>query len=152
MATRACDSMAVDEKKRDKKLPRLSKARTGIEGLDETTAGGRPTIICGSAGSGKTVLAVEFLVRGATQFGEHGVFMMLEENAAELSTKVRSLGFDLDKFATQKLIALDHVQVERSEIEEPGEYDLEGLFIRFGYAIAKALQQDHDAMSQQRGE
>ena len=117
----------------------LRKASTGIQGLDEITGGGlpagRPTLICGTAGCGKTMLAMEFLVRGATQFGEPGVFMMFEENAAELTANVRSLGFDLEKLAAQKLILLDHVHIERSEIEETGEYDLEGLFIRLGYAI-----------------
>ena len=117
----------------------LSKAPTGIQGLDEITGGGlpsgRPTLICGAAGCGKTMLAMEFLVRGATEFGEPGVFMMFEENAAELTANVRSLGFDLEKLIAQKLIVLDHVHIERSEIEETGEYDLEGLFIRLGHAI-----------------
>ena len=81
------------------------------------------------------MLAMEFLVRGATQFGEPGVFMMFEENAAELTANVRSLGFDLEKLAAQKMILLDYVHIERSEIEETGEYDLEGLFIRLGHAI-----------------
>src|SRR4029079_9541505 len=81
------------------------------------------------------MLAVEFIVRGATQFGEPGVFMMFEENAEELAANVRSLGFDLDKLVAQKKIVLDHVHIERSEIEETGEYDLEGLFIRLGHAI-----------------
>ena len=119
--------------------PQLSKAPTGINGLDEITGGGlprgRPTLVCGSAGCGKTMLALEFLVRGATQFGEPGVFMMFEENAQELTANVRSLGFDLDKLVAQKKILLDHVHIERSEIEETGEYDLEGLFIRLGHAI-----------------
>lgn len=117
----------------------LPKSPTGISGLDEITGGGlpsgRPTLVCGSAGCGKTMLAMEFLVRGATQFGQPGVFMMFEENAQELTANVRSLGFDLDKLAAQKKIVLDHVQIERSEIEETGEYDLEGLFIRLGHAI-----------------
>ena len=117
----------------------LPKSPTGIQGLDEITGGGlptgRPTLVCGSAGCGKTMLAMEFLVRGATQFGEPGVFMMFEENAAELTANVRSLGFDLDKLAAQKMILLDYVHIERSEIEETGEYDLEGLFIRLGHAI-----------------
>lgn len=81
------------------------------------------------------MLAMEFLVRGATQFGEPGVFMMFEENASELTANVRSLGFDLEKLAAEKKIVLDYVHVERSEIEETGEYDLEGLFIRLGHAI-----------------
>ena len=117
----------------------LPKAPTGINGLDEITGGGlpsgRPTLVCGSAGCGKTMLGMEFLVRGVTQFGEPGVFMMFEENAKELTANVRSLGFDLDELVEQKKIVLDHVQVERSEIEETGEYDLEGLFIRLGHAI-----------------
>jgi circadian clock protein KaiC len=119
--------------------PTLARAPTGIEGLDEITCGGlpagRPTLIAGTAGCGKTMLAMEFLVRGATQFDEPGVFMMFEENAAELTANVRSLGFDLEKLAAEKKIVLDYVHVERSEIEETGEYDLEGLFIRLGHAI-----------------
>ena len=120
-------------------LGALIKAPTGIEGLDEITGGGlpagRPTLICGSAGCGKTMLAMEFLVRGATQFNEPGVFMMFEENAAELIANVRSLGFDLEALVAEKKIVLDYVHIERSEIEETGEYDLEGLFIRLGHAI-----------------
>jgi circadian clock protein KaiC len=120
-------------------LPTLPKTPTGIEGLDEITGGGlpagRPTLVSGSAGCGKTMLAVEFLVRGATQFDEPGVFMMFEENVAELTANVRSLGFDLAALEAQKKIALDYVHIERSEIEETGEYDLEGLFIRLGHAI-----------------
>jgi circadian clock protein KaiC len=119
--------------------PTLLKSPTGITGLDDITGGGfpsgRPTLVSGSAGCGKTMLAMEFLVRGATQFGEPGVFMMFEENAKELTDNVRSLGFDLDRLVEQKKIVLDHVRIERSEIEETGEYDLEGLFIRLGYAI-----------------
>ncbi len=117
----------------------LSKAPTGIQGLDQITGGGlpagRPTLLCGPAGCGKTMLAVEFLVRGATQFGEPGVFMMFEENAEELATNMRSLGFDLDQLASDKLILLDHVRIERGEIEETGAYDLDGLFIRLEHAI-----------------
>jgi len=117
----------------------LPKSPTGIPGLDEITGGGlpagRPTLVCGSAGAGKTMLAIEFLVRGATEFDEPGVFMMFEENAAELIANVRSLGFDLDQLVAQKKLKLDHVHIERSEIEETGEYDLEGLFIRLGHAI-----------------
>ena len=120
-------------------LATLLKSPTGITGLDEITGGGlpsgRPTLVSGSAGCGKTMLAMEFLVRGATQFGEPGVFMMFEENAKELTDNVRSLGFDLDELVEQKKIVLDHVHIERSEIEETGEYDLEGLFIRLGHAI-----------------
>jgi len=118
----------------------LHKAATGIDGLDEITEGGlprgRPTLVCGASGCGKTMLAAEFLIRGATQFDEPGVFMMFEETADELSANMASLGFDLPKLQRQKKIALDYVRVERSEIEETGEYDLEGLFIRLGHAIA----------------
>ena len=117
----------------------LPKAPTGIQGLDEITGGGlpkgRPTLIAGAAGCGKTLLAMEFLVRGATEFGEPGVFMAFEETSKELVANVRSLGFDLDKLIAQKKIALDHVRVERSEIEETGEYNLEGLFIRLEHAV-----------------
>jgi circadian clock protein KaiC len=127
---------AVNQHPNGRSLP---KAATGIEGLDEITGGGlprgRPTLVCGSAGCGKTLLAMEFLVRGATQFGEPGVFMAFEETAEELTRNVRSLGFDLDDLADQNKLLVDYVHVERSEIEETGEYDLEGLFIRLGHAI-----------------
>jgi circadian clock protein KaiC len=119
--------------------PALPKAPTGIQGLDEITAGGlprgRPTLLCGAAGSGKTMVAAEFLVHGALQYGEPGVFMMFEESAEELAQNLRSLGVDLDKLQAQKKIAIDHVHIERNEIQETGEYDLEGLFIRLGHAI-----------------
>ena len=117
----------------------LSKCPTGIAGLDEITCGGlprsRPTLVCGGAGSGKTLLAMEFLVRGATEFGEPGVFMSFEETEEELAANIRSLGFDLDRLVAEKRIEVDHVHIERSEIEETGEYGLEGLFIRLGCAI-----------------
>jgi circadian clock protein KaiC len=118
---------------------RLEKSPTGILGLDEITQGGlpkgRPTLICGSAGCGKTLLSLEFLVRGATQYHEPGVLMCFEEKAEELAMNVASLGFDLTKLEKDKKIAIDHVHLERREIEETGEYDLEGLFIRLGHAI-----------------
>jgi len=118
----------------------LEKSPTGIKGLDEVTKGGlpkgRPTLVCGGAGSGKTLLAAEFLVRGALQFGEPGVFMSFEETSDELTKNVVSLGFKLDDLVVQKKISLDYVQIDRSEIEETGEYDLEGLFIRLEHAIA----------------
>jgi circadian clock protein KaiC len=117
----------------------LEKTPTGIKGLDEITRGGlpkgRPTLVCGSAGSGKTLLAMEFLVKGALQFNEPGVFMAFEETAEELTQNVFSLGFKLKDLVARKKIFLDHVRIERSEIEETGEYDLEGLFIRLGHAI-----------------
>ncbi len=117
----------------------LQKSPTGIQGFDEITSGGlpkgRPTLVCGGAGCGKTLFGIEFLVRGATQYNEPGVFMSFEETAEELTINVASLGFDLEDLIIKKKIALDHVHIERSEIEETGEYDLEGLFIRLGYAI-----------------
>src|SRR6478736_6290793 len=117
----------------------LQKSLTGISGFDEITQGGlplgRPTLICGEAGSGKTLFAMEFIVRGATQFDEPGVFVAFEEKAEELAANVASLGFDLKKLVAAKKLKLDYVHVERSEIEETGEYDLDGLFIRLGYAI-----------------
>ncbi len=117
----------------------LAKAPTGIQGLDEITGGGlpkgRPTLICGSAGSGKTLFGIEFLVRGATQFNEPGVFMAFEESAEDLTQNVLSLGFDLKKLVAEKKMVLDFVYIERSEIEETGEFNLEGLFIRLGQAI-----------------
>ncbi|RPH59221.1 MAG: circadian clock protein KaiC [Chloroflexi bacterium] len=122
-----------------KTRPQLPKAPTGIQGLDEITGGGlpkgRPTLVCGSAGCGKTLLAMEFLVRGAREFNEPGVFMAFEETAEDLTENVASLGFDLKNLIAHKKIVLDFVYIERSEIEETGEYDLEGLFIRLGEAI-----------------
>ncbi len=117
----------------------LPKTLTGINGLDEVTLGGlptgRPTLICGSAGCGKTLFSLEFIVRGAQQFNEPGVFIAFEEKADELATNVASLGFDLNQLQQEKKIKIDYIHVDRSEIEETGEYDLEGLFIRLGYAI-----------------
>ncbi len=117
----------------------LPKSLTGINGFDEITFGGlpagRPTLVCGSAGCGKTLFAIEFIVRGATQFNEPGVFVSFEETNEEITINVASLGFDLEDLIKNKKIALEHVHIERSEIEETGEYDLEGLFIRLGYAI-----------------
>jgi circadian clock protein KaiC len=117
----------------------LPKCPTGIQGLDEITGGGlprgRPTLVCGSAGCGKTLFAAEFLVRGAVQFGEPGVLMSFEETAAELRANVTSLGFDLAGLVQRKKIVLEHVHIERSEITETGEYDLEGLFVRLNLAI-----------------
>ncbi|HUA14125.1 MAG TPA: circadian clock protein KaiC [Verrucomicrobiae bacterium] len=117
----------------------LPKAPSGIAGLDEITFGGfprgRPTLVCGSAGCGKTLLAMEFLVRGATQYQEPGVFMAFEETPEDLTKNVRSLGFDLNKLVKQKKLVIDFIRVERNEIDETGEYDLEGLFIRLNAAI-----------------
>ena len=117
----------------------LQKVRSGIPGFDEITGGGlpagRPTLVCGSAGAGKTLFAMEFLVRGAMYFNEPGVFISFEETSEELATNVASLGFDLQQLVADKKLLLDYVFIERSEIEETGEYDLEGLFLRLGYAI-----------------
>ena len=117
----------------------LPKAKTGIAGLDEITRGGlpagRPTLICGSAGCGKTLFAMEFLVHGALDYGEPGVFVAFEETNDDLVKNVRSLGFDLEELIANNLIVVDHIRIERSEIEEAGEFDLEGLFVRLGLAI-----------------
>ena len=117
----------------------LAKTPSGIRGLDDITFGGlpkgRPTLIAGGAGSGKTLMSMEFLVRGATLFNEPGVFMAFEETAEELAKNVASLGFDVNQLIAEKKLLIDFVRVERSEIEETGEYDLEGLFIRLGFAI-----------------
>lgn len=117
----------------------LLKIPTGIKGLDEITGGGlpagRPTLVCGGTGCGKTLLAMEFLVRGASQFSEPGVFMSFEEKSEELAQNIASLGFDLNELILQKQLVIDHVHLESREIEETGEYDLEGLIIRLGYAI-----------------
>ena len=117
----------------------LKKCPTGIKGLDEITKGGlprgRPTLICGGAGCGKTLFAMEFLIRGAMDYGEPGVFMTFEETPEDLAKNFISLGFDLPDMMSRGLIAMDHVKIERNEVEETGEYDLEGLFIRLGSAI-----------------
>ncbi|MDB5329819.1 MAG: circadian clock protein KaiC [Phycisphaerales bacterium] len=117
----------------------LPKSPTGISGLDEITLGGlprgRPTLVCGGAGCGKSLFGIEFLVRGATQFNENGVLMTFEEPVRDVTQNVTSLGFDLDSLVARKKLVIDHVRVERSEIEEAGDYDLEGLFIRLNYAI-----------------
>ena len=117
----------------------LEKAPTGIMGLDEITNGGiprgRPTLICGSAGCGKTLFGIEFLVKGATEYGEPGVFVAFEERPEELAQNVKSLGFDLPQLEKQNKLFVEYIHVERSEIAETGEYDLEGLFLRLGDAI-----------------
>lgn len=115
------------------------KTPSGVEGLDEITEGGfpkgRPTLICGGAGCGKTLLSMQFIIKGITQFNEPGVFMSFEEPSNDLSLNVKSLGFDLEQLKASKKLVVDHVRVERSEIEEAGEYDLDGLFIRLGHAV-----------------
>ena len=131
--------MPPKRKKVRQQLSLLAKTPTGISGLDEITGGGlptgRPSLVCGAAGCGKTLLSLEFIFKGATVYGEPGVFVAFEEKAEELAMNVASLGFDLPKLQKDKLIKIDHVHIDRSEIEETGEYDLDGLFIRLGYAI-----------------
>lgn len=120
-------------------LEPLQKSPTGIEGFDEVTGGGlprgRPTLICGGPGCGKTLFGVEFLVKGAIEYGEPGVFVAFEETADELAKNVAALGFNLQELIQKKLLWIDYVQIERSEIAETGEYDLEGLFVRLNHAI-----------------
>lgn len=117
----------------------LAKSPTGIHGLDEITHGGlpqgRPTLVCGGAGSGKTLLAASFLLNGVVQYGEPGVLMTFEETAGELASDLASLGYDLPKLMADGKLVVDYVRVERSEIEETGEYDLEGLFVRLEHAV-----------------
>jgi circadian clock protein KaiC len=117
----------------------LPKSPTGIDGLDEITGGGlpsgRPTLVCGGAGCGKTLFALQFLVNGAERYGEPGVFLAFEETAEELAANARSLGYDLERLERRKRVLVDHVRVERGEIDETGEYDLGGLFVRLGYAV-----------------
>lgn len=117
----------------------LPKSPTGIQGLDEITLGGLPggrtTLVVGRAGSGKTLLGIEFLVHGALDFGEPGVFISFEETPGDLVQNVASLGYDLNDLCERNLLAIDHVEVSRSDIIETGEFDLEALFIRLGYAI-----------------
>src|SRR5438477_3683933 len=100
----------------------IPKTKTGIEGLDEITEGGipkgRPTLICGSAGCGKTLFGMRFLVKGITDYNEPGIFMSFEESAEDLTQNVRSLGFHLDELIADKKLKIDHVRIERSEIEE----------------------------------
>lgn len=117
----------------------LKKAPTGIDGLDQITGGGlpqgRPTLVCGGPGCGKSLLGIEFLVRGATKFGEPGVLMTFEESDDDIRKNVSSLGFDVDKLVREKKLAIDHVRIAREQIDENGEYDLEALFIRIDHAI-----------------
>ena len=125
--------------KKPEGINKFPKSLTGIYGLDDITAGGlpkgRPTLICGGAGSGKTMLAMAFLEHGARDYNEPGVFMSFEENEKELITNFASLGYDLSDLIQHKKIILDFVSIEKAEIQETGEYDLEGLFVRLGQSI-----------------
>jgi hypothetical protein len=142
--------MAEANLEREPSHRQIAKCPTGIQGLDEITGGGlprgRPTLVCGGAGCGKTLLGMEFVVRGAVTYGEPGVFMSFEETSEELAKNLASLGFDLSDLEKQKLLALDFVYIERHEIEETGEYDLEGLHHR-GF-----LPHGHLAAALERGE
>ena len=117
----------------------LPKAPTGISGLDEVTGGGlprgRPTLVCGPAGCGKTLLAMEFLVRGITEFDEPGVFVAFEESVDDLVANVASLGFDLERFVADGRLVIDHIGAVDGEMHDAGDWDLDGLFLRLGAAI-----------------
>jgi len=117
----------------------LAKSLTGIRGLDEITEGGlptgRPSLICGNAGCGKTILAMEFLLHGALDFGEPGVFVSFEETGDDLTDNFAALGYDLKNLNARRLLSVEYIYIERSEIEEAGDYNLDGLFIRLGQAI-----------------
>jgi circadian clock protein KaiC len=123
----------------EKRAPQLEKALTGITGFDQITRGGlpqgRPTIVCGGPGCGKTMFAMEFLVRGATEFNQPGVLMTFEETGEEMTKNVASLGFDLKSLSARKKLIMDYVKIEPAEIQETGAYDLEGLFVRLQYAV-----------------
>jgi len=131
--------MTQEKKARRASSRTLCKAFTGIQGLDEVTGGGvpagRPTLVSGGAGSGKTLFGLEFLVRGATQFGEPGVFISFEETIPDLTKNAASLGFNLDRLVAEKKLFLDHIAITRGEIADTGEYDLDGLFIRIADAV-----------------
>ena len=135
----ACAGGCVKADVKSEQLPTIEKAPTGIQGLDEITYGGlpkgRPTLLCGSAGCGKTLFSMTFLYNGAVQFDEPGVFIAFEEQQGDLIKNVGSLSYDVERLIAEKKLAIDHVHIERNEIEESGEYDLEGLFIRLGFAI-----------------
>ena len=129
-------------------VEQLQKVPTGISGLDELTRGGlpagRPTLVCGGPGCGKTLLATTFLVRGAIDHGEPGLLVSFDERIDDLGVNVASLGFDLPSLKERGLLATDYVKIERQEMHETGEYDLEALFIRLDYAV-KSARIDHRA-------
>ena len=130
---------ASPQSRRSAPLPKLAKCPTGIHGLDTITGGGlprgRPTLVCGGSGSGKTLFGMEFLVRGIQEHNEPGVFMCFEERAKDLAQNVASLGFDLPDLIADKKLVVDAVTIDRDEIMETGEYNLDGLFIRLDAAI-----------------
>jgi circadian clock protein KaiC len=134
--------MDVDIARAEERTPPragIERAPTGVAGLDEVLDGGlprgRPTLVCGAAGSGKTILGMQFLVNGAEHHGEPGVFIAFEERPEDLAANVRSLGFDLRSLEERGLVSIDHVSIDPAAIVENGEYDLEGLFLRLGLAI-----------------
>jgi circadian clock protein KaiC len=131
--------MAAKARAKAGRLPAVEKAVTGIRGLDDVTQGGlpqgRPTLLCGSAGCGKTLFGMTFLYNGAVEYNEPGVFLAFEEQPQDLIKNVGSLNYDIEKLIADKKLAIDHVEIERTKIAESGEYDLEGLFIRLGFAI-----------------
>jgi circadian clock protein KaiC len=131
--------MAAKARSKPGPLASIGKAVTGIRGLDDVTQGGlpqgRPTLLCGSAGCGKTLFGMTFLYKGAVEYNEPGVFVAFEERSEDLIKNVGSLNYDIEKLIADKKIAIDHVEIERTKIAESGEYDLEGLFIRLGFAI-----------------
>jgi circadian clock protein KaiC len=129
----------MNQKHAARERPQLAKALTGIKGLDEITEGGlpagRPTLICGGPGCGKTLFGLTFLVEGITKYKENGVLVTFEERAEDMNDNVMSLGYDLNGLVEQQKLVIDFVRIDRNEIEESGEYDLDGLFIRLGHAI-----------------
>src|SRR4051812_4700149 len=124
--------------RRSSAVPQLAKVPTGIDGFDQITGGGlprgRPTLVCGGPGCGKTLFGLEFLIHGA-EHAEPGVFVTFEETEQDLIQNVASLGHNLPELLRRKRLAIEYVRVERSEIQETGEYDLEGLFIRLDHAL-----------------
>jgi circadian clock protein KaiC len=131
--------LKTPKKKRAFNHYQLHKCPTGIKGFDEITEGGLPknrtTLFSGSTGTGKTLLGIDFLINGAIRYDERGVFMSFEETEHELYEDVASLNLNLQKLVSQKKILLDHVLLERRDIQEKGDFNLEGLFIRLEHAI-----------------
>jgi circadian clock protein KaiC len=117
----------------------IPKSRTGIEGFDELTLGGlptgRPTLVCGSAGCGKTLFSSTFLFNGINLFDEPGVFVTFEERPIDIAANVASLGFDLQTLIDQNKLHIEHIAIDPTEVAEAGDYDLEGLFLRLELAV-----------------